>query len=264
MHQALVAAFQKGPMMVETSRDLVDAGHPQADLLGLMSHEIRTPLSTILGFAQLLDSGLPAPTIAQKRSLALILRAGWHLEKLIGMTRDLALIESGRLSLTLDQVSVEATLRDCQELVESRAKERGIEMTFPVFESPCFVAADSNRLQQALGDLLSAAIESGNSGGTIVVACDTGSSEWIRIGINEDAETAFARQPTPSPEAASMEGLGIDLRLAMRLIGLMGGYISISRTVDTATAFSFHLKRMPGAPLSAGNAGHLFQCYRGG
>lgn len=247
--------------MVETSRDLVDAGSSQSDLLGLMSHEIRTPLCTILGFAQLLESGTPAPTVTQKRSLELILQAGWRLERLISTTCDLALVESGTLSLSLDQVSVEAIMRDCLDLTESQARVRGIDVTFPVFATPCFVAADRNRLQQALGTLLSAAIESADVGGTIVVECGTQNSEWIRIGINDPDEGSFARPPASPQEAASMEGLGIDLRLAMRLIGLMGGAIRVPRTVGTATAFSFHLQRLP-ARRRAGAAGHPYQNQR--
>ena len=42
----------------------------KSDFLSSMSHELRTPLSAILGFAQLIESGSPAPTVAQKRSVA--------------------------------------------------------------------------------------------------------------------------------------------------------------------------------------------------
>jgi signal transduction histidine kinase len=60
-----------------------------------MSHELRTPLNAILGFAQLVESGTPAPTPTQKRGIEQILKAGWYLLDLINEILDLALIESG-------------------------------------------------------------------------------------------------------------------------------------------------------------------------
>jgi signal transduction histidine kinase len=61
-----------------------------------MSHELRSPLNAILGFAQLIDTGLPTPTTSQKDSIDQILQAGWYLLELINEVLDLALIESGR------------------------------------------------------------------------------------------------------------------------------------------------------------------------
>ena len=74
----------------------------KSDFLSSMSHELRTPLSAILGFAQLMESGSPAPTVSQKRSIDQILQAGWYLLELINEILDLALIESGKLSLSLE------------------------------------------------------------------------------------------------------------------------------------------------------------------
>jgi signal transduction histidine kinase len=70
------------------------ANRAKTDFLSSMSHELRTPLNAILGFAQLMESGLPLPTPAQQRSLDQILKAGWYLLELINEILDLALIES--------------------------------------------------------------------------------------------------------------------------------------------------------------------------
>ena len=78
----------------------------KSDFLSSMSHELRTPLSAILGFAQLIESGTPVPTVSQKRSIDQILQAGWYLLELINEILDLALIESGKLSLSLEPISL--------------------------------------------------------------------------------------------------------------------------------------------------------------
>jgi signal transduction histidine kinase len=217
-------------MMEKTS----DCDFPKADFLARMSHEMRTPLSAILGFAQLMASASHSPTAAQKRSLELIVQAGWQLEKLINMTRDLALIESGGLTLSLDRLSVDAILRDCQAMIESQARARDLQLTFPVFETPCYVWADGTRLQQVLDILMSTAIEACAVGGALVVDCAIGSGEWVRIRINRAGP----------PEAIASESSGISMLLATRLVELMGGELDARSVSRPENVFSLALSRV--------------------
>ena len=108
----------------------------KSDFLSSMSHELRTPLNAILGFAQLMESGSPSPTPSQKRSIDQILKAGWYLLELINEILDLALIESGKVTLSLEPVSLAEVMRECQAMIEPQAQKRGIGMTFPRFEIP--------------------------------------------------------------------------------------------------------------------------------
>jgi len=212
----------------------VDCEFPKADFIARMSHEMRTPLSAILGFAQLMASASHSPTAAQKRSLELIVQAGWHLEKLINTTRDLALIESGDLKLSRDRLSVAAILRDCEAMFESQARARDVHVDFQVVETPCQVWADGMRIQQVLGILLSAAIEACAVGGTLVVDCATVGSDPVRIRISQ----GVAREPI------AMESTGICVLLATRLVGLMGGEITERSSLCPGTLFSFALRRV--------------------
>jgi len=222
----------------------------QADLLTRMSHEMRTPLSAILGFAQLMDAGSPCLSFSQKKSIARILQAGWYLEKLLSMTRDLSLIESGNLSLSLESVPLAAVMLECQANVESQAQTRGVRVAFCLFETPCFVSADRNRLQEVLCHLLSAAIDDSVAQDAIVVECDTHSAEWVRINIHHAG--AGPSQPTPcSPtpddlvqETSTADATGIGLVLARRLIELMGGAIGVAGNDVTKKELSLDLKRM--------------------
>jgi signal transduction histidine kinase len=97
-----------------------------------MSHELRSPLNAILGFA--LSSWSPtrqAPLPAQKASIDQILHAGWFLLELINDILDLAVIESGRLSLSLEAVSLAEVMIECQAMIEPQAQKRGISMVIP-------------------------------------------------------------------------------------------------------------------------------------
>lgn len=214
-----------------------------SDLLARMSHDMRTPLSAILGFAQLMASGTPAPTASQQRNLDLILHAGWELESLIKTTRDLTLLDSDPLALSLDTVALAAVMRDCQALIESQAQRRGVRLTFPLLDTQCFVLADALRLQQLLGSLLSVAIEGSPVDAAIVVECETRSQDWIRIDINETGAEVSTRQRT-GDESTSLAGSGIRQLLAKRLVEAMGGTMGAESTVGTGTIFSFELKRM--------------------
>lgn len=228
----------------------------ESDLLERMSHEMRTPLNAILGFAQLMESCKPPPTDSQKRRIDLILQAGWHLAKLINMTRDLALLQSGALSMSLDPVPLAVIMLDVESMIESQAQLRGIRVTFPLLDNNCFVLADAIRLQQVLGHLLSAAIDFSDGDAAVVVECDTRSSEYIRIVINDGGEEPVQRRAPLFPTrnglerdglengATAMQGRGIGLLLAKRLIELMGGALGAQRTVGSGKIFSFDLKRM--------------------
>ncbi len=100
---------------LEGARSVAEkANLAKSDFLSSMSHELRTPLSAILGFAQLMESGAPPPTPAQKRSIDQILKAGWYLLELINEILDLALIESGKLSLSLEPVSLAEVMQECE------------------------------------------------------------------------------------------------------------------------------------------------------
>jgi signal transduction histidine kinase len=98
------------------------ANRAKSEFLSSMSHELRTPLSAILGFAQLIESGLPSPTTSQKRSLDQILKAGWYLLDLINEILDLALIESGKLSLSLEPISLSEVMRESQAMIAAGAE----------------------------------------------------------------------------------------------------------------------------------------------
>ncbi|MFY9479468.1 MAG: histidine kinase dimerization/phospho-acceptor domain-containing protein, partial [Aquabacterium sp.] len=119
----------------------------KSDFLSSMSHELRTPLSAILGFAQLMESGTPSPTISQKRSIDQILKAGWYLFELINEILDLALIESGKLPISLEPISLAEVARECQSMIEPQAQKRDIHMIFYQFETPSFVMADRTRVK---------------------------------------------------------------------------------------------------------------------
>ncbi len=217
----------------------------KSDFLSSMSHELRTPLSAILGFAQLIESGNPQPTPSQKRSVDQILQAGWYLLELINEILDLALIESGTLSLSPEPVSLQEVMQECEAMIEPQAHKRGISVTFPPFAAPCYVKADRMRLKQVLINLLSNAIKYNRPDGKVKVECVNKSLTRIRICVEDTGEglapekIAQLFQPFNrlGQEAHTEQGTGIGLVMTKRLIELMGGTIGVESTVGKGSVF---------------------------
>jgi len=221
----------------------------KSEFLSSMSHELRTPLSAILGFAQLIESGVPAPTTSQQRSLDQILKGGWYLLDLINEILDLALIESGKVSLSLEPISLAEVMRESQAMIEPQAQKRGISVSFPQFDTPDFVRADRTRVKQVLVNLLSNAVKYNKEGGTVLVECVAIRSDRVRISVKDSGEGLTADQLTQlfqpfnrlGQEGNAEKGTGIGLVVCKRLVELMGGSIDASSKVGKGSVFSIEL-----------------------
>ena len=221
----------------------------KSDFLSSMSHELRTPLNAILGFTQLIESGIPKPTPNQKRSIDQILKAGWYLLELINEILDLALIESGKLSLSLEPMSLSDVLHECQTMIEPEAKRREITLIFPPLNMLYYVKADRTRVKQVLINLLSNAIKYNSKRGAVTVSYSVTDSGVIRILLEDTGEGLSAEklaqlfQPFNrlGQELKAEEGTGIGLVMTKRLIELMGGQIGVESTVGKGSVFWIEL-----------------------
>ena len=221
----------------------------KSDFLSSMSHELRSPLNAILGFAQLMETGTPAPTPDQESSIDQILQAGWYLLELINEVLDLALIESGKLSLSLEPMSLPDMLLDCQAMIEPQAQKSGIHMIFPKFDCPYFAHADRTRVKQILINLLSNAIKYNRADGSVEVSCSLQTAQRVRISVQDTGEGLPAEkldqlfQPFNrlGQEASAEEGTGIGLVVSKRLVELMGGEIGVQSTVGVGSVFWIEL-----------------------
>jgi PAS domain S-box-containing protein len=221
----------------------------KSDFLSGMSHELRSPLNAILGFAQLMESGFPLPTPSQKESIDQILQAGWYLLELINEILDLSLIESGKLSLSSEPMSLTEVLEDCHSMIEPQARSSGIRLTFAAAEHELFVHADRTRVKQVLLNLLSNAIKYNRPDGAVEVFCEASATGRIRVSFRDTGlglsveEIAQLFQPFNrlGQEAGPKEGTGIGLVFSKRLVELMGGSIGVESEVGIGSVFWIEL-----------------------
>lgn len=231
---------------LEVSKNLAEkANRAKSDFLSSMSHELRTPLNAILGFAQLLETGSPAPTDAQTKKLNQITKAGWYLLELINQILELAVIESGKLSVFRENVSLKEVILECQIMIEPQSQELNISLNIQPFDSTLAVNADKTRLKQVLFNLLSNAIKYNRTQGTIEVCCSTDTLGKTRISVRdsglglsqEKLDQLFQPFNRLGQEKGLNQGTGIGLMISKELVELMGGTIGVTSTVGMGTEF---------------------------
>ena len=218
--------------------------------LSSMSHELRSPLNAIIGFAQLMESDTPPPSAAQQASIDQVLHAGWYLLALINEILDLAVIESGRLTLSLEPVLVGDVLLECQEMIAPQAAKYGVTTHFVPLPISWAVHADRTRLKQVLINLLSNAVKYNGVHGRVTVVATIPDAKHVRITVRDtgagldDERIAQLFQPFNrlGQEGSGLEGTGIGLVVSKRLTELMNGRIGVSSRVGVGSEFWVELQ----------------------
>lgn len=232
----------------------------KSTFLSSMSHELRTPLNAILGFAQLLESSKPPPSAAQLPRLQQIIKAGWYLLELINEILDLAVIESGKVALSPEAVSLEQVIRECRAMIETQARQHNIQINYLPVDPTWFVHADRTRLKQVLINLLSNAVKYNREQGTVTVEC-TATAQNIRISIKDTGRGLPAAKVAQlfqafnrlGQENQNQPGTGIGLVVTKQLVELMGGTIGVESTVGVGSEFWIELAREVVSPPAEGD-----------
>lgn len=124
------------------------------EFVAMVSHELRTPLTSIRAFAEILRDTPDLPVQKQSHFLEVIVRESERLSRLIEEILDLARLESGRMTLSPQPVEMCTALRQALDAVTRLYEERGVELELQLPETPVWVSADVDRLQQVLINLL--------------------------------------------------------------------------------------------------------------
>ncbi len=240
---------RQGEDRLRTAKEEAEAANrAKSEFLSRMSHELRTPLNAILGFGQLLEMDAADPDTAE--SVEQILRAGRHLLALIDEVLDLARIEAGRMSLSVEPVAVQEVVRESLDLVRHMAAEHGVALhAAAALECPYTAAADMQRLKQVLLNLLSNAIKYNRRGGTVTLTCEPVAGELLCIAVQDTGfgipAGRLAQLFTPferlGAEEGSVQGTGLGLALSRGLVEAMGGRMGVESMEGVGSRFQVEI-----------------------
>jgi two-component system CheB/CheR fusion protein len=223
----------------------------KSDFLANMSHELRTPLNSIIGFSEVLeDELLGSLNASQRENMQYILKAGTHLLSLINDILDLSKVESGKMELEVDRVSLRGILDASLVMHREKALRHGISLDLqmePVTDM--VIEADERKLKQILFNLLSNAVKFTPDGGSVrVMAREITGAQEIEISIED---TGIGIKPEDIPKLfkefsqldsvydKEYEGTGLGLALTKKLVELHGGRIQVSSEFGKGSRLAF-------------------------
>ncbi|MBR9991344.1 MAG: GAF domain-containing protein [Gemmatimonadetes bacterium] len=225
------------------------ASEAKSDFLAVMSHELRTPLNAIIGYSDLLIMGVPdgVPDSA-RRQIERIRIASTSLLHLVEEVLSFSRIEAGKEVIRISPVDLGPLVRDCVELIEPLASEKGLELKIVLPTAPLKVVSDERKIRQILTNLLSNAVKFTETGWIEITARAVGGEVEIEvrdsgIGISaEDIDRIF--DPFWQVEQSATRrfgGTGLGLGVARKLAKLLEGRLEVKSDVGTGSAFTLVL-----------------------
>ena len=244
---ALATAERAARALAERAgADLERVGAAKTAFLAHMSHELRTPLNVVLGYADLLAERHAGPLNDQQECYLDDIRASArHLVDLVDEVFDSARAETGGVHLMTAPVDVRGVLDDALSLVRRQMADRKVTASLAVPSGLPMVEADRLKVRQVVVNLLANAAKFTPPGGSVVLSAH-GTSEGVivrvkdtGVGISEEDQERIFEEYAQSGN--TVEGTGLGLPLARRLVEMHGGTLKLTRSSSAGSTFTFTL-----------------------
>jgi signal transduction histidine kinase len=230
-------------------RTAIDA-QSKVNFFARLSHELRTPLQSILGYVDLLRTGVSGPVgESQVKMLARISEGARLIVRIVDDLLTFSRLEAGHEVFRVSAVPAARSMRAVEAIVSPLAEERGISLKVETPSNDVLVKADEDKLKQILLNLSANAVKHTSSGGQVRLSCSP-NGESIRFDVEDDGTgipldklgeifgpyVQLAASPTHG-----FGGSGLGLAISREYAAGMDGSLSVSSEVGRGSVFSLTL-----------------------
>ena len=236
------------------------ADRSKTEFLANMSHELRTPLNAIIGFSEIMrdETFGPMENKHYKGYSSDINDSGRQLLNIIDDVLELSRAEAGEAVLQESEVALITIVGAIRQLIDMRAREKGIKLEFDIPPDLPAILADSRAVKQILLNLLSNAVKFTPTGGSVNVRAAKKSNGELEISVSDTGcgipknQLDMVMRPfhqVEGPLNRSEGGTGLGLPLSASLMTLHGGNMRISSEIDQGTTVyvTFPVERVTGS-----------------
>lgn len=230
-------------------QELEQANQEKADFLEVLSHELRTPLTAVIGYSDLLLSGIPEPLAGRAREHVERIRScSWHQLSVVEQILKYSRVETGIDLPVISNVNLNVLISEAASMVETTVREKNVSLSLDLPQSAGELNTDAGRLRQIIVNLLTNAFKFTDEGGVslsvrrddqniFITVSDTG------IGISQD-DVAHVFDPFwrgSDRNSATRVGTGLGLAVSNRLARSLGGDLTVQSQVNVGTVFTLRL-----------------------
>jgi signal transduction histidine kinase len=229
----------------QMSAELTRSNQARRQMTADIAHDLRTPLTVIAGYVEALRDQVLAPTTER---FTTIYSEVLHLQRLVEDLRTLSLADAGELKLFLQPVAPRELLERVAAAYAQQAEERRIELKVEAESSLPEVNLDPERMEQALGNLVSNALRYTPEGGEISLVAEQVAG-YLTVSVQDNGSgippeilpQVFERSYRGDPARSGNES-GLGLAIVKSIVELHGGSITAASQLGAGSCFSLTLR----------------------
>lgn len=230
--------------MAEARRTAEEASSAKSRFLATIGHELRTPLNAVVGFSEMMTSGIGGELSPTHREYAgLIHQSGKHLLEVVRMLLDMSKIEAGKFELQTEPFVVQDMVEPCFSMVEAMAAKQQVTLVTDIAPGVPMLVADERACRQILLNLLSNAIKFSHPGGRVTVSLKR-QGQSLNLSVSDQgvgmAPEALTRIGEPFFQVQDglsrrYEGTGLGLSIVKGLVDLHQGTLRAMSEIGAGT-----------------------------
>ena len=222
--------------------------HMRREFVSNVSHELRTPLSYLQGYTEALLDGMAKDSDEKQKYLNIIHEETLRLRRLVNELLDLSRIETGQIAIDKKMISINKIIERVIKKVEPAVDKRGVKIETQYEDLP-MIAADEDRIQQVILNLVDNAIRYTKSNGKITIKASN-SKGGIVVSIRDDGEGIPEDElpfiwdrfyKTDKSRVRDKGGTGLGLAIVKNIVELHDGKVWAKNCKKGGAEFSFFL-----------------------